>query len=330
MHIHDILKRSIEAPDVSVKHTATNTILSYSSADGEGTMTFFPLFHGFSLAYIFIHSPVWPAPDFHEMNAQATGPLLFNYCIKGRCEMVLNNKHYVYVKDGELSFSEHFAQNTYQYPRCVYEGIEFFIEPSIVTSENSWLLQDLDIDFQQIAKHYCGNGNTYISPAPPKVSAILTTLRKLYDVRDDATVTQMKLYSLALFSCLQHLDDIPVDQSYTFLTKTQVDIAKEAEKIISSDLRHHHPARELANLFSISETSLKNYFRGVYGQNISAYLRELRLRKAAELLISTKRSVSDIAEQVGYMNQSKFSAVFKKYYGQTPLEYRRSMHLRKE
>ena len=77
-----------------------------------------------------------------------------------------------------------------------------------------------------------------------------------------------------------------------------------------------------------SETSLKNYFRGVYGQNISVYLREIRLKKAAELFASTNLSVSEVAEQVGYMNQSKFAAVFKKQYGQTPLEYRRSIHLK--
>ena len=138
----------------------------------------------------------------------------------------------------------------------------------------------------------------------------------------------MKIYSLALFSYLQNLDHLPPSQACTFFTETQVDIAKQVEKIITSDLRQHHPAWELAARFSVSETSLKNYFRGVYGQNISVYLREIRLKKAAELFASTKLSVSEVAEQVGYMNQSKFAAVFKKQYGQTPLEYRRSIHLK--
>ena len=144
-----------------------------------------------------------------------------------------------------------------------------------------------------------------------------------------------------LFSYLQNLDHLPPSQACTFFTETQVDIAKQVEKIITSDLRQHHPAWELAARFCVSETSLKNYFRGVYGQNISVYLREIRLKKAAELFASTKSvylreirlkkaaelfastklSVSEVAEQVGYMNQSKFAAVFKKQYGQTPLEY---------
>lgn len=97
-----------------------------------------------------------------------------------------------------------------------------------------------------------------------------------------------------------------------------------------SDLRQHHPAWELAEEFSISETSLKNYFRGVYGQNISVYLREMRMNKAGELLATTRLSVAEIAEQVGYLNQSKFASVFKKQFGVSPLEYRRSRHLEKK
>lgn len=35
------------------------------------------------------------------------------------------------------------------------------------------------------------------------------------------------------------------------------------------------------------------------------------MKKAAELLATTKLSVAEVAEQVGYMNQSKFASVFK-------------------
>ena len=138
----------------------------------------------------------------------------------------------------------------------------------------------------------------------------------------------MKLYSLSLFSLLLNPQAPPSSRVCTFFTEAQVTIAKRTEKIITADLSKHHPARELADKFGISATSLKNYFRGVYGQNLSVYLKDLRMEKAADLLVSTTQSVSEVAEQVGYLNQSKFAAVFKKQYGQTPLEYRRSIHLK--
>ena len=35
------------------------------------------------------------------------------------------------------------------------------------------------------------------------------------------------------------------------------------------------------------------------------------MRKAAELLTGSRLSVSEVADQVGYINQSKFASVFK-------------------
>ena len=65
----------------------------------------------------------------------------------------------------------------------------------------------------------------------------------------------MKIYTLALCSPLQNLKEIPPSHACTFFTETQVDIAKRVEKIITSDLRQHHPAWELAAQFSVSETA---------------------------------------------------------------------------
>lgn len=54
--------------------------------------------------------------------------------------------------------------------------------------------------------------------------------------------------------------EIPLSQVCAYFTETQVSIAKQVEQIITADLRQHHPAWELAARFSISETSMKNYF----------------------------------------------------------------------
>ena len=112
-----------------------------------------------------------------------------------------------------------------------------------------------------------------------------------------------------------------------YFTLSQVTIAKEVRSILLSDLSQNHTARELAERFQIGETSLKNYFRGVFGENLSVWLREARMRQAAELLRDTDLRVADIAEQVGYENQSKFAAVFVKEYSCPPLEYRRRARL---
>ena len=117
-------------------------------------------------------------------------------------------------------------------------------------------------------------------------------------------------------------------------------IARETRNILCADLSQNHTARELAERFQVAETSLKNYFRGVFGENLSTFLREVRMRRAAELLQSSELRVAEIAAQVGYENQSKFAAVFVRHFGCPPLEavfvrhfgcppleYRRRAHL---
>ncbi|MDE8682552.1 helix-turn-helix transcriptional regulator, partial [Blautia schinkii] len=61
--------------------------------------------------------------------------------------------------------------------------------------------------------------------------------------------------------------------------------------------------------------------------NISTWLRDIRMTEAARLLSDTKRPIAEISEQVGDSNQGKFAAVFKKQFGLSPLEYRRSKNL---
>ena len=323
MKIDDIIRKCIEIPGVSIKRSEFNAELLMKTKEGKGSMTFFQLFPGLTIAYIFINSPTWAAPNLGEDSFIKKGPLLLNYCVTGRCEIILNNGNFVYVKDGDISLTECFAQKQYVYPRRIYEGMEFFVDTDTLTAESAWIQKEFGIDFHKIIELFCPNGNTYISTVAPEVEEILTKLWGLLDIAPPFSIFQMKVYVLALFSLLQSLNDIPPSQACTFFTETQVEIAKRVEKIITSDLRQHHPAWELAAQFSVSETSLKNYFRGVFGQNISIYLREMRMKKAADLLTTTKLSVATIAEKVGYMNQSKFASVFKKQFDMSPLEYRR-------
>ena len=57
MKIDEIFKKSIEVPGISIKRSEYSAELILKEKDGKGTMTFFPLFPGLTLAYIFIIHP---------------------------------------------------------------------------------------------------------------------------------------------------------------------------------------------------------------------------------------------------------------------------------
>lgn len=80
--------------------------------------------------------------------------------------------------------------------------------------------------------------------------------------------------------------------------------------------------KDLTEKFGVSDTYLQKSFRAVYGMPVASFIRAQKMQKAAQILIHTERSVDEIAEEFGYMNESKFSAVFKKIMGDTPSVYR--------
>ena len=53
------------------------------------------------------------------------------------------------------------------------------------------------------------------------------------------------------------------------------------------------------------------------------YLTHVRIQKAKRLLISTSKSVKEIAEICGYSDQNYFSKVFLKRCGMTPTAFRK-------
>ena len=205
----------------------------------------------------------------------------------------------------------------------VYQGIKIYFDLPLLLQSCGELLKSFSLDLPTLEENYCGNHKTYINGADSELENIF---QKLWRLSEKPSAFHLQIYTLELLHRLLNMEIRP-PKTCGFYTETQVEIAKRAAQLLSDDLRQHIPVRQIAERFSVSETSLKNYFRGVYGQNISTWLREIRMNEAARLLSDTKRPIAEISEQVGYSNQGKFAAVFKKQFGLSPLEYRRSKNL---
>lgn len=79
---------------------------------------------------------------------------------------------------------------------------------------------------------------------------------------------------------------------------------------------------EVCRRFYLSPTSFKKYFRAMYGQSVHRWLQHQRLERAAQLLRTTRLSVLQIAQSVGYSALSQFNAAFKQHFHLTPRQYR--------
>jgi len=107
--------------------------------------------------------------------------------------------------------------------------------------------------------------------------------------------------------------------------------SKEGDPVAKADafLSTHFASRfemgfVAGNVSFISLSHLNRLFRERFGISPYARLRQIRLNRAAELLISSQAEIASVARQVGYRNVSHFSRDFRSLYRTTPARYRKA------
>jgi AraC family transcriptional regulator len=80
----------------------------------------------------------------------------------------------------------------------------------------------------------------------------------------------------------------------------------------------------LAQLGNYSSYHFHRIMRAHLGESLGAYIGRLRMEAASNLLLYSKEAINDIAFNVGYENSSSFNKAFKKRFGISPAEYRKS------
>ncbi|MDR1936984.1 MAG: response regulator [Tannerellaceae bacterium] len=77
----------------------------------------------------------------------------------------------------------------------------------------------------------------------------------------------------------------------------------------------------LVSKIGLSRVQLHRKLKELTGIPAGDFIRNIRLKQAAELLKGKKMNISQIAYAVGFANQTHFSTAFKKFYGISPTEY---------
>lgn len=94
----------------------------------------------------------------------------------------------------------------------------------------------------------------------------------------------------------------------------------DVKRYIERNYPHKLSLQQIADAVNISKPYLANVFRQETGMTIWNYLTEVRMREAKELLLTTDKRLSDVAEAVGYSDSAHFAKVFKSYYGMNSTE----------
>lgn len=112
------------------------------------------------------------------------------------------------------------------------------------------------------------------------------------------------------------------------LTGTQMPPTAEEDRLAiawtqaGQNLHRMRTLADVAALLGISESALRAMHRKAWNTSAGEHLRELRLTRSEELLVSTDKSLAQIAAEVGYGHAATLAAAFRKRRGKTPGQYR--------
>lgn len=102
------------------------------------------------------------------------------------------------------------------------------------------------------------------------------------------------------------------DQS--FLTK----VMEEVEKNMTNS---NFDVETLCQAIHLSQPQTYRKIKALTNLSITEFIRNIRLKKAAQLLASGSQSISEVAYEVGFSDPNYFTKCFVKLYGQTPSEF---------
>lgn len=298
------------------------SIYKMQNQTGEGVITQYGILPGIELFY----------NDFHMKDGKNKNKLPhsdvieINHCREGRFECSFSNGSYQYIGAGDLSINRLTNEtSTTIFPMSHYHGISITIdlkEAENTMKEIEKVMGGLCIDIRKISEQLCRKETCFVLRGKSEIEHIFS---ELYSVTPEkiAYYLKIKVLELLLFLSEFSADDFKEEQRY--FTKNQVQIVKDIQNFMVSNLEKHYTLKELSEKFAIPSTTMKICFKGVYGCSIYSYMKSYRMQMATAMLKDTNYSITDIALKMGYENPSKFSEVFKKEIGELPSEFRKKM-----
>ena len=174
------------------------------------------------------------------------------------------------------------------------------------------LLTACSLDKQRIEGFESGADSYVSKPFSPDI--FRARLRNLIDNR-----RRLKDYfSAQSFAVPTQLDE--VDKSF----------AERLHQCIIDNMRNaDFSVEKMAEHLGMNRTQLYRKVKALAGVTPVELIRVARVKKAAELLLRTNKSVAEITYEVGFANPSYLTRCFKDYYNLKPVEYREQNHGRK-
>lgn len=323
--IYQIKDKLSDIPDgtcISIRHPLSGssvpvTVTETAVSSGVRLRTeSYELYPGIELSY---HD--YLGDRFHFCHSHSVSVLSIDHCRYGRIGWEMQGGLSLYFGSGDLSFhlTDKCSDSEISLPLGCYEGLTVSLDLDILKEKKPELLSEAGVDICRLCRKFCGDRETAALPANSRIAHIFS---EVYDLPEQMKLPYLKLKCQELLFFLNMTEPSEtqiLDAHYS----GQIEIIRQIHDIMLAQPERRYTIDELSRQYLINTAALKKVFKSVYGMPIASYMKQYRIRQAAQLLLETDESISSIARTVGYESQSKFSAAFKDIMKILPTDYRR-------
>ena len=127
------------------------------------------------------------------------------------------------------------------------------------------------------------------------------------------------LLTLHLFE----LTDTRLSGKQTKANDDRLEYVRKIELILSSIYSEDVKLSTIAKKIFLSEKQVSRIIKQAYNSTLSDLILDKKMAVAVRLISETNKSIAEISKELNFKNESYFFVQFKKYYGCTPLSYRK-------
>lgn len=267
-----------------------------------------PLYPGIELRYVEVKGGCL-SPEHGDQVMQ------INYCKSGQAAWSMKDGSRVCLHPGDFSLhmADKCAQSEITFPTGEYSGLVIRIDLREAAADPPEPLRQTGLF---LPEKFFRDNSVSILAENEQTEGIFSGF---YRQPEELRLPYQKLKVLELLLYLQKSAYTRQNQ----VSAEQVEAVREIHDQLIRQIGQRITIEELSRQHLINPTTLKTAFKAVYGTSIAAHMKEHRMKMAAQMLRETNRSISEIAQAVGYDSQSKFTEAFKAYFHTLPRDYKK-------
>jgi transcriptional regulator GlxA family with amidase domain len=97
---------------------------------------------------------------------------------------------------------------------------------------------------------------------------------------------------------------------------------RNAQEFIEKNFEERLSVDQLAQMFALGRRSFERRFKKATANTVMEYVQRVKIEAAKKGLESSRKNINEVMYEVGYSDTKTFRALFKKFTGLSPLDYR--------